>query len=131
MIIAGTKTQVALRGRWTLPRPRPLIAVVVREAPRGPIGTESLAQVKVLGRTHRTLGSYTDHDAHAEGMRSLDDYKQAWARWCGPWDPRQVITVVQFRYVPPEEAKPCREPSMPSSSSGGVVSAGGRVQGTR
>jgi hypothetical protein len=103
MIIAGTKTQVALRGVWTLPRPRPLLPVVVREAPRRPIGSEPIAQVKVLGRTHRTLGSYTEADAHAEGMDSLDAYKQAWERWCGPWDRRQVITVVRFRYVPPED----------------------------
>jgi hypothetical protein len=131
MVIAGVKTQAALRGVWTLPRPRPLLPVVVREVPHGPIGSEPLAQVKVLGRTHRTLGSYTDHDACAEGMRSLDDYKQAWSRWCGPWDPRQVITVVQFRYVRPEEAKTCRESSRPAASNDGAVSADGHVRGTR
>jgi hypothetical protein len=103
MIPAGVKTQVALRGVWTLPRPRPLLPVFVREAPHGPIGSDPIAQVKVLTRTHRALGTYTNADAHAEGMASLAAYKQAWARWCGPWDPQQVITVITFRYVPPEE----------------------------
>jgi hypothetical protein len=131
MIIAGTKTQVALRGVWTLPRPRPLIPVVVREAPRGPIGSEPVAQVKVLGRMHRVLGSYTDHYAHAEGMDSLDDYKRAWERWCGPWTLGRSSTVVRFRYVPLDGAQTRGGSSMPSASNAGAVSADGHVRGTR
>jgi uncharacterized protein YhfF len=55
--------------------------------------------IRIEAVYQQPLGEMTDEDARAEGGYDMADFREAWLRINGEWDPEQVVDVVEFEYV--------------------------------
>jgi ParB family chromosome partitioning protein len=54
------------------------------------------ADLRVKNRTIKRLREFTDADARMEGYVDLERYKKAWVEAHGPWNPDDMVDIVQF-----------------------------------
>lgn len=55
--------------------------------------------IKILKKFKQPLGEISLEDVKKEGFESLEDFRKAWIEINGSWDPEQVVTVYEFKYV--------------------------------
>jgi hypothetical protein len=67
--------------------------------------TEYYIQIKKV--YPQRLGDDSEEDAHKEGFGSLEEFRDAWIRINGVWDPEIVVTVYKFELAepPPKQSR--------------------------
>jgi len=57
--------------------------------------------ILITRRYRQRLGSITPEEAHKEGFSSLKEFKKAWKRIYGRYDPNQQVWVYEFKVISP------------------------------
>jgi hypothetical protein len=67
--------------------------------------TEYYIQIKKV--YPQKLGDVSEEEAHKEGFSGLDEFRDAWIRINGSWDPEVVVTVYEFELAepPPKQSR--------------------------
>uniref|UniRef100_A0A6M3M9Q3 Putative ASCH domain-containing protein n=1 Tax=viral metagenome TaxID=1070528 RepID=A0A6M3M9Q3_9ZZZZ len=52
--------------------------------------------IKITRVAHQRLGDITKDEAEKEGFRSIEEFRQAWIRINGSWDPDMEVVVYDF-----------------------------------
>ncbi len=63
--------------------------------------------LKVTKVYAQKLGETTEAEAHLEGFSSLDEFKEAWVKINGSWNPKQKVVVYQFELTHPPLKQRC------------------------
>jgi hypothetical protein len=100
MVISGAKTQTRRRHKHTLRKDR--IYAVKRNWLET---TGDYIQIKKV--YPQKLGDVSEEEAHKEGFSGLDEFREAWIRINGSWDPEMVVTVYEFELAepPPKQSR--------------------------
>jgi hypothetical protein len=63
--------------------------------------------IKITRVTHQRLGDVSEEEADKEGFSSIDEFRSAWIRINGSWDPDMVVTVYDFELTepPPKQSR--------------------------
>ena len=67
--------------------------------------TEHYIQIKKV--YPQKLGDVSEEEARKEGFSGLDEFRDAWIRINGSWDPDMVVTVYEFELAepPPKQSR--------------------------
>ena len=95
MILQGRKTQTRRTHKrtWKLGKTYP-----VQDRWFG----KALAYIKITRKFREKLGDISREDIVKEGYNSLEELKKVWEEEIngpGSWDPKQIVTVYEFKYV--------------------------------
>lgn len=90
LILSHRKTET--RRLWSSPRAR---VGAVHQA-RLTLFGDPFALLKILNVHKERLGDISEDSVHREGYDTLEDFKDAWRRINGSWDPDLVPFVVRF-----------------------------------
>lgn len=63
------------------------------------MGRASIGTIEILDVREEPLGAITDAEARLEGVRDREAFIELWTRINGDWDPRQLVTRIEFREV--------------------------------
>jgi len=57
--------------------------------------------IKIIRKFRQKLGEISPEDVKKEGYNSLKEFRNAWEEihGKGSWDPEQIVTVYEFKYV--------------------------------
>jgi len=58
-----------------------------------------LFRVVITRRFQQKLGEISLEDVKKEGYSSLEEFRRAWMRIYGSWNPEQLVTVYEFKPV--------------------------------
>jgi hypothetical protein len=94
MVLSGRKTQTRRRHKHPLKEKQKY--VVKRNWYKN---TEQYIQIKKV--YPQKLGDVTQEEARKEGFSGLDEFREAWIRINGSWDPDMVVTVYEFELAKP------------------------------
>ena len=64
---------------------------------------KSQAHIQILQAKEQRLGDITLADVKAEGFQTLEEFKQAWIKIDGSWNPEQTVTAYQFKLIKKEQ----------------------------
>jgi len=100
MVISGAKTQTRRRHKNLLKEKQKY--VVKRNWYKN---TEYYIQIKKV--YPQKLGDVSEEEARKEGFSGLDEFRDAWIRINGSWDPDMVVTVYEFELAepPPKQSR--------------------------
>lgn len=90
-VLTGGKTET--RRLWKRSRAR---VGAVHQA-RLTLFGEPFALLEILNVHEERLGDISEDSVHREGYDTLEDFKDAWTRINGSWDPDVVPFVVRFK----------------------------------
>jgi hypothetical protein len=65
--------------------------------------TKPAGYIKILKKYRQPLCCISEKEAKKEGFNSIDEFRQAWLKINGTYNPDQVVTVYEFTLVSPEE----------------------------
>lgn len=86
-IVAGEKTQTTRRRLDPALRPGTMV--------RGAVSY--FADLEITEVIRKRLAELTQEDARREGGYTLEQFRDMWERQIGPWDPDEVVYLVQFQ----------------------------------
>ena len=55
------------------------------------------ADLEITDVVKKRLGELTPEDALREGGYTLQEFQEMWERQIGPWDPNEMVYLVQFQ----------------------------------
>ena len=63
--------------------------------------------LKITRVAHQRLGDITEEEAVKEGFSSIDEFRSAWIRINGSWDPEMEVIVYDFELTdpPPKQSR--------------------------
>jgi len=63
--------------------------------------------IKITRVAHQRLGDITKDDAEKEGFNSIEEFRNAWIRINGSWDPDMEVVVYDFELTdaPPKQSR--------------------------
>lgn len=92
LILTGKKTQTRrLNGRKLQ---EGHIYAVMDDWTEGP-----KAYVRIIRKFQQRLGDITPEEIRKEGFNTLEEFKTAWIRCYGSWNPETQVTVYEFEIV--------------------------------
>jgi hypothetical protein len=56
----------------------------------------AIAHIIIKNRRRQMIGEITEEDARKEGFSGVREFKQAWLKLYGSWDPNQEVWVYDF-----------------------------------
>jgi hypothetical protein len=89
-VLSGEKTQTRRIHKITLKPGRTYAARCTRFE-------KAQARILITAARQEKLGDITLADAKKEGFTSREQFKQAWTKMHGAWDPEALITVYDFK----------------------------------
>jgi len=100
LVISGKKTQTRRRHKNPLKEKQKY--VIKRNWYKN---TEQYIQITKV--YPQKLGDVSEEEAKKEGFSSLDEFRDAWIRINGSWDPEMVVTVYEFELAepPPKQSR--------------------------
>jgi len=57
------------------------------------------AYVRIIRKFQQRLGDITHEEIQKEGFNSLEEFKAAWEKLYGVWQPNQTVIVYEFEVV--------------------------------
>ena len=57
--------------------------------------------IKIMDRYHQKLGEVSEAEAYKEGFNNLNEFKEAWIKLTGLWNPNQEIVAYEFTLTKP------------------------------
>ena len=57
--------------------------------------------IKITKVTRQKLGDVTEEEAVKEGFSNIDEFRSAWIRINGSWNPEMEVTVYEFELAEP------------------------------
>jgi hypothetical protein len=99
-IISGAKTQTRRLHKHPLKEGR------IYAVKRSWLG-ETGEYIRITKVYPQKLGDVSEEEAHKEGFRGIDEFRDAWIRINGSWDPETVVTVYEFELAepPPKQSR--------------------------
>ena len=63
--------------------------------------------IKITKVARQRLGEVTEEEAEKEGFNSLEEFRNAWVRINGSWDPDMEVVVYDFKLTdpPPKQSR--------------------------
>lgn len=55
------------------------------------------AELRVVDLARKKLGDFTEEDAEREGGYTLEEFRRAWKKLHGEWNPNETVNVVKFK----------------------------------
>lgn len=55
------------------------------------------AELRVVDVSRKKLGDFTEEDAQNEGGYTLDEFRNAWKKLHGSWNPNESVNVIKFK----------------------------------
>jgi ParB family chromosome partitioning protein len=55
------------------------------------------AELRVVDLARKKLGDFTEEDAKREGGYTLEEFRRAWKKLHGEWNPNETVNVVKFK----------------------------------
>lgn len=62
--------------------------------------------ILITRKYRQRLGDISQEEIRAEGFKTLEEFKAAWTRIYGRWDPDTPVWTYQFRLARSEDLKP-------------------------
>jgi len=88
-ITRGVKTQTARKSK----DPRLQAGAIVRAQ------VTHFADLEIANVYRKKLGDFNDEDAMREGGYTLEEFREAWKKLHGGWNPDESVYVIQFKLV--------------------------------
>ena len=95
LVLTGNEYQLVKAGKKTTVIERSLRPGLKADASIEPL--VKAEPLKILDVFRRTLGRFTDEDAHREGFKNIDELQKWWIKKHGSWNEDETVYVVQFK----------------------------------
>lgn len=86
-IVQGTKTQTSRKTRDPRLQPGAIVRAQVTH----------FADLEIANVYRKKLGDFDDEDAMREGGYTLEEFREAWKKLHGVWNPDESVYVIQFK----------------------------------
>ncbi len=86
-IVQGTKTQTSRKTRDPRLQPGAIVRAQVTH----------FADLEIANVYRKKLGDFDDEDAMREGGYTLEEFREAWKKLHGEWNPNESVYVIQFK----------------------------------